>query len=73
MEGAFCYLCLGTDIQSLTILRVSGIEPLVRRLWVPQTKCRIRQGVGDRRDWHLGHPFRAPIRISFFPKFQNVE
>jgi hypothetical protein len=33
--------------QSLTILQILQIEPLVRRLWVPQLKCRFQQGLGS--------------------------
>jgi hypothetical protein len=33
-----------TVSQLLTTWRTVRIEPLVRLLWVPQTKCRIQQG-----------------------------
>jgi len=52
--------------QSLTILQIPQIEPLVRLLWVPQLKNRFPQHLGALDHRRLGHPIGAPIRISFF-------
>src|SRR5215469_14552769 len=38
VSGTICYLCLRPLIQSLTILPILRIEPLVRLLWVPRLK-----------------------------------
>jgi hypothetical protein len=51
------------SFQTLTILRTSEIEPLVRLLWVPQLKCRFREGLASVDSGGLGHPIGAPIRI----------
>ena len=52
-------------LQQLAILATLQIEPLVRLLWVPQSKCRSRRGLASVDNPRMGHPIGAPIRIWF--------
>ena len=54
------------SFQSLTILQILQIEPLVRLLWVPRLKYRFPQHLSPLAERRLGYPIGAPIRITFF-------
>src|SRR5213594_446775 len=49
-------------LQQLAILATLQIEPLVRLLWVPQSKCRSRRDLASVDNPRMGHPIGAPIR-----------